>query len=258
MKVVILAGGLGTRLMEETEARPKPMVELGGKPILWHIMKIYSFYGINDFVICCGYKGYMIKEYFNNYFLHTSDVTFSINDNTMHLNQKNADSWKVSLIDTGENTQTGGRLKRVQSYVKDEEAFCFTYGDGLGDINIANVISFHKQHKKLATLTATRPQARYGALKFGPANRVVQFEEKPEGDGNWINGGFFILNPSVIDKIKDDQTSWEVDLLTSLAKEKQLFAYKHNGFWMPMDTLRDKVLLNKLWESGKAHWKIWK
>ncbi len=258
MKAVILAGGFGSRLSEETENKPKPMVEIGGKPILWHIMKIYSFYGINDFVICCGYKGYMIKEYFNNYFLHTSDVTFSINDNTMHLNQKNADSWKVSLIDTGENTQTGGRLKRVQSYVKDEEAFCFTYGDGLGDINIANVISFHKQHKKLATLTATRPQARYGALKFGPANQVVQFEEKPEGDGSWINGGFFILNPSVIDKIKDDQTSWEVDLLTSLAKEKQLFAYKHNGFWMPMDTLRDKVLLNKLWESGKAHWKIWK
>jgi glucose-1-phosphate cytidylyltransferase len=258
MKAVILAGGFGSRLSEETENKPKPMVEIGGKPILWHIMKIYSFYGINDFVICCGYKGYMIKEYFKNYFLHTSDVTFSINDNTMHLNQKNVDSWKVTLIDTGENTMTGGRLKRVQSYVKDEEAFCFTYGDGLGDINIANVISFHKQHKKLATLTATRPLARYGALKFGPANQVVQFEEKPEGDGNWINGGFFILNPSVIDKIKDDQTSWEVDLLTNLAKEKQLFAYKHNGFWMPMDTLRDKVLLNKLWESGKAHWKIWK
>jgi glucose-1-phosphate cytidylyltransferase len=258
MKAVILAGGFGSRLSEETENKPKPMVEIGGKPILWHIMKIYSFYGINDFVICCGYKGHTIKEYFNNYFLHTSDITFSINENTMHLNKKNADSWKVTLIDTGENTMTGGRLKQVQSYVKDEEVFCFTYGDGLGDINIANVISFHKQHKKLATLTATRPPARYGALKFGPANQVVQFEEKPEGDGNWINGGFFILNPRVIDKIKNDQTSWEVDLLTSLAKENQLFAYKHNGFWMPMDTLRDKVLLNKLWESGKAPWKIWK
>jgi glucose-1-phosphate cytidylyltransferase len=258
MKAVILAGGYGSRISEETEYKPKPMLEIGGKPILWHIMKIYSYYGINDFIICCGYKGYVIKEYFNNYFLHTSDVTFSMTDNIMKVNRTNAESWKVTLVDTGEKTMTGGRLKRVKNYVKDDEAFCFTYGDGLGNINIADVIAFHKRHGKLATLTATRPQARYGALKLGANDKVDYFEEKPEGDGSWVNGGFFVLNPGVIDKIKDDQTSWEHEPLTNLAKEKQLFAYKHPGFWMPMDTLRDKVFLNKLWDAGKAPWKSWK
>jgi glucose-1-phosphate cytidylyltransferase len=258
MKLIILAGGVGSRLSEETENKPKPMVEIGGKPILWHIMKIYSSYGINDFIICCGYKGYVIKEYFNNYFLHISDVTFSMQDNSIEVNRKNAESWKITLVDTGDNTMTGGRLKRVKSYVKDEELFCFTYGDGLGDINISKLVDFHKSHKKLATITATRPQARYGALTFGPNDQVQHFEEKPEGDGSWINGGFFVLHPSVINKIKDDQTNWEGEPLISLANEGQLYAYKHHGFWMPMDTLRDKIFLNKLWDSGKAPWMSWK
>ena len=258
MKAIILAGGLGTRLSEETDLKPKPMVEIGGKPILWHIMKIYSHYGINDFIICCGYKGYVIKEYFNNYFLHTSDVTFSMKDNIMEVNRSNAESWKVTVVDTGEKTMTGGRLKRVHNYVKDDEAFCFTYGDGLGNINIANLIAFHKSHGKLATLTATRPQARYGALKLGANDKVDHFEEKPEGDGSWINGGFFVLDPKVIDFIQDDQTIWEQKPLISLANEGQLFAYKHNNFWMPMDTLRDKVFLNELWHCDKAPWKNWK
>jgi len=258
MKLIILAGGVGSRLSEETEHKPKPMVEIGGKPILWHIMKIYSSYGINDFIICCGYKGYVIKEYFNNYFLHISDVTFSMQDNSIEVNRKNAESWKITLVDTGDNTMTGGRLKRVKSYVKDEELFCFTYGDGLGDINISKLVDFHKSHKKLATITATRPQARYGALTFGPNDQVQHFEEKPEGDGSWINGGFFVLHPSVINKIKDDQTNWEGEPLISLANEGQLYAYKHHGFWMPMDTLRDKIFLNKLWDSGKAPWMSWK
>jgi glucose-1-phosphate cytidylyltransferase len=258
MKAIILAGGLGTRLSEETDSKPKPMVEIGGKPILWHIMKIYSFYGVNDFIICCGYKGYVIKEYFKNYSLHTSDVTFSMNDNVMKVNRKHTESWRVTLVDTGEKTMTGGRLQRVKSYVKDDEAFCFTYGDGLGNINISDLIAFHKRHKKLATVTATRPQARYGALKLGINDQVDHFEEKPEGDSSWINGGFFVLHPKVIDFIKDDQTSWEKEPLNDLAKKGQLFAYKHNDFWMPMDTLRDKVLLNKLWGSDKAPWKIWK
>ena len=258
MKLIILAGGVGSRLSEETENKPKPMVEIGGKPILWHIMKIYSSYGINDFIICCGYKGYVIKEYFNNYFLHISDVTFSMQDNSIEVNRKNAESWKITLVDTGDNTMTGGRLKRVKSYVKDEELFCFTYGDGLGDINISKLVDFHKSHKKLATITATRPQARYGALTFGPNDQVQHFEEKPEGDGSWINGGFFVLHPSVINKIKDDQTNWEGEPLISLANEGQLYAYKHDGFWMPMDTLRDKIFLNKLWDSGKAPWMSWK
>jgi glucose-1-phosphate cytidylyltransferase len=257
MKAVILAGGFGSRLSEETENKPKPMVEIGGKPILWHIMKIYSYYGINDFIICCGYKGYVIKEYFNNYFLHTSDVTFSMPKNIMEVNRNNTESWKITLVDTGDKTMTGGRLKRVQNYLKDDEAFCFTYGDGLGNINITNLIAFHKSHGKLATLTATRPQARYGALKLGANDKVDYFEEKPEGDGSWINGGFFVLNPKVIDLIENDQTIWEHGPLIKLANKGQLFAYKHNNFWMPMDTLRDKFLLNELWETTKAPWKVW-
>ena len=257
MKAVILAGGLGSRLSEETENKPKPMVEIGGKPILWHIMKIYSAHGVNDFIICCGYKGYVIKEYFKNYFLHISDVTFSMENNSMKVHHNNAEPWKVTLVDTGENTMTGGRLKRVYSYIKNEDAFCFTYGDGVGNINISETITFHKKNNKLATVTATRPQARYGALQLGTNQQVHNFEEKPDGDGNWINGGFFILNPSIVKHLKDDQTTWEKEPLTSLAKDGELFAYKHQGFWMPMDTLRDKIMLNKLWNSDKAPWKIW-
>ena len=257
MKAVILAGGLGSRIAEETENKPKPMVEIGGKPILWHIMKIYSSYGINDFIICCGYKGYVIKEYFKNYFIHMSDVTFSMSDNSMKVHHNNAESWNVTLIDTGEHTMTGGRLKRIQSYIKDDDAFCMTYGDGIGNINISDLISFHKQHGKKATLTATRPSARYGALKLGPNNLVTHFEEKPDGDGSWINGGFFILHPSVINNIKEDNTIWEDEPLNKLASENQLFAFKHDGFWMPMDTLREKNILNKLWDGGEAPWKTW-
>ncbi len=257
MKVVILAGGQGSRLSEETENKPKPMVEIAGKPILWHIMKIYSYHGINDFIICCGYKGYIIKEYFNNYFLHMSDVTFSIKDNTMKINHNNSESWKVTLVDTGENTMTGGRLKRVKSYLQNEEAFCFTYGDGVGDVDVSKLILYHKNHKKLATLTATRPQARYGAITFGNNDQIKKFEEKPEGDGGWVNGGFFVLNPKVIDLIDGDQTSWEAEPLTNLAKEGQLFAFKHHGFWRPMDTLRDKIELNKLCHDSNAPWVKW-
>ena len=257
MKAVILAGGLGTRLSEETDTKPKPMVEIGGKPILWHIMKIYSTHGINDFIICCGYKGYLIKEYFKNYFLHQSDVTFEMQDNSMKVHQNNTENWKVTLVDTGENTNTGGRLKKVKEYIKDEKAFCFTYGDGLGDINISALIKFHKEHGKQATLTATRPPARYGALKFGPKNIIENFKEKPKGDGSWISGGFFVLTPSVIDLIKDDKTSWEKETLKVIAKNKQLYAFKHDGFWQPMDTLREKNLLNELWAKDNANWKIW-
>jgi len=258
MKAVILAGGLGTRISEETDLKPKPMVEIGNRPILWHIMKIYSSHGVNDFIICCGYKGYVIKEYFANYFLHMSDVTLNMTDNSMKVHNNNAEPWNVTLIDTGENTLTGGRLKRVQNYVKDEEAFCFTYGDGVGDVNISELISCHKKHGKLATLTATRPPGRYGALIINNNDHVEYFKEKPEGDGSWINGGFFVLNPSVIDRIKDDQTSWEGDPLIGLAKDGELLAYKHSGFWQPMDTLREKILLNDLWNNGKAPWKTWK
>lgn len=258
MKLVILAGGFGTRLSEETQIKPKPMIEVGGRPILWHIMKIYSSYGINDFIICCGYKGYIIKEYFKNYFLHTSDVTISTQNNVVEVIKKNSESWKITLVDTGENTMTGGRLKKVSSYLKNEEAFCFTYGDGVGNINISNLITFHKKHKRLATVTAVRPQARYGAITFGPDDQVDHFEEKPKGDGSWINGGFFVLHPDVISYIKDEQTRWENETLTILAKGGELFAFKHHGFWMPMDTLRDKILLNNLWNSGKAEWKTWK
>ena len=257
MKAVILCGGLGTRLSEETDLRPKPMVEIGGKPILWHIMKIYSAHGINDFVICCGYKGYMIKEYFKNYFLHHSNVTFQMKDNKMQVHQNNVEPWVVTLVDTGEKTMTGGRLKRVKEYVKDQEAFCFTYGDGLSNIDVSELIKFHKQHGKEATLTAVRPPGRYGALKFGSNDIVDYFQEKPEGDGSWVNGGFFVLNPVVIDRVKDDQSYWEKEPLSSLAKDKQLFAYKHNGFWQPMDTLREKIQLQELWSSGNAPWKTW-
>ena len=257
MKAVILAGGYGTRLAEVTEVLPKPMIEIGGKPILWHIMKIYSHYGVDDFIICCGYKGYFIKEFFRNYYLHQSDVTFQIKNNTMEVHNSNNEPWKVTLIDTGENTMTGGRLRKVKDYIKEEEAFCFTYGDGLADINISELIKFHKRHGKKATLTATVPPGRYGAIKFGANNFVQKFKEKPEGDGSWINGGFFVLNPSVIDLIDNDQTSWEEGPLNTLAKNKQLVAYKHNGFWQPMDTLREKNLLNKMWDEKNAPWKKW-
>jgi len=257
MKAVILAGGFGTRLSEETDLKPKPMVEIGQKPILWHIMKTYSAHGVNDFVICCGYKGYMIKEYFANYFLHMSDVTFCMKDNNMKVHQNNAEPWTVTLVDTGENTLTGGRLKRVYEHIKDEEAFCFTYGDGVGDVDVTQLIKHHKQHGKHATLTATRPPGRYGALVISDDDSVDHFEEKPDGDGSWINGGYFVLNPKVIERIKDDQTSWEGEPLSSLAQDGELSAFKHDGFWQPMDTLREKNLLNDLWESGKAPWKVW-
>lgn len=257
MKAVILAGGLGTRISEETDSKPKPMIEIGGKPILWHIMKIYSSYGVNDFVVCCGYKGYVIKEYFANYFLHMSDVTFDIQNNNMHIHQNKSEPWTVSLVDTGEETMTGGRLKRVKDYLKDESEFCFTYGDGVSDVNIGKLIKHHKKHGKKATLTATRPQARFGALKIGADNMINKFEEKPEGDQSWINGGFFVLNPSVIDVIDGDFTSWENEPLSKLANDGQLSAYIHDGFWQPMDTLREKNKLNELWISGKAPWKVW-
>lgn len=260
MKVVILAGGLGTRISEESEYRPKPMIEVGGRPILWHIMKIYSAHGINDFVICCGYKGYVIKEYFSNYFLHMADVTFNMKDNSINIHQANSEPWSVTLVDTGENTMTGGRLKRVYDYIKDEESFCFTYGDGVGDINISELIAFHKRHGKLATLTSTRPPGRYGALMFSENemyNQINSFKEKPEGEESWINGGFFVLNPEVVKRIDNDETSWEAGPLVSLAEDGELCAFKHSGFWQPMDTLREKNRLNQLWNSGIAPWKIW-
>jgi len=256
MKAVILAGGLGTRLSEETESRPKPMVEIGGKPILWHIMKIYSAHGINDFVICCGYKGYVIKEYFANYFLHMSDVTFNMCDNNMEVHNKRAEPWNVTLVDTGENSMTGGRLRRVADYVKDEESFCFTYGDGVGDINISETIKFHKEHGKAATLTATYPPGRFGALDI-QKQQVMSFKEKPKGDGAMINGGFFVLTPKVLDYLADDGTVWEQSPLMNLADDGELMAYEHHGFWQPMDTLRDKHKLEELWESGNAPWKNW-
>ena len=258
MKAVILAGGYGTRLSEETDIRPKPMIEIGGKPIIWHIMKVYSAHGINDFVICCGYKGYVIKEYFKNYYLHQSDVTFQIQENKVEVKNNNTEPWKVSLVNTGEDVKTGGRLKRVKEYIKDEEAFCFTYGDGLGDINITELVKFHKNHGKQATITATRPPGRFGALQFGPKDIVKSFQEKPDGDGSWINGGFFVLNPSVIDLIEDDQTSWEAEPLKNLSNNNQLYAFKHDKFWQPMDTLRDKRILDELWNKDQAPWKIWK
>ena len=257
MKAVILAGGLGTRLSEETNLRPKPMIEIGGRPILWHIMKTYSAHGVNDFVICCGYKGYMIKEYFANYFLHTSDITLRMADNSMEVHQSKAEPWTVTLDDTGADTQTGGRLRRVKEFVKEEKAFCFTYGDGVSDIDISALIQFHHNHGRPATVTATRPPGRYGAIKFGKDKIVDKFEEKPEGDGSWINGGFFILHPQVIERIAGDATSWEGGPLVGLAKDRQLSVYKHEGFWQPMDTLREKNQLNLLWENGRAPWKVW-
>lgn len=256
MKAVILAGGLGTRISEETALRPKPMVEIGGKPILWHIMKIYSAHGINQFVVCCGYKGYVIKEYFANYFLHMSDVTFDMEHNRMEVHQRYAEPWKVTMVDTGEETMTGGRLKRVADYVKDEEAFCFTYGDGVSDVNISELIAFHKAQNVKATLTATVPPGRFGALDLN-GHKVNGFREKPKGDGAMINGGFFVLSPKVIDYIGDDKTVWERDPLERLAEEGDLAAYPHHGFWQPMDTLRDKMHLEALWQSGQAPWKVW-
>ncbi|MFM5397030.1 glucose-1-phosphate cytidylyltransferase [Aeromonas enteropelogenes] len=256
MKAVILAGGLGTRLSEETVIKPKPMVEIGGKPILWHIMKMYSAHGINDFIICCGYKGYVIKEYFANYFLHMSDVTFHMAENRMEVHEKRAEPWNVTLVDTGDASMTGGRLKRVSEYVKDDEAFLFTYGDGVSDVDIKASIDFHKSHGKLATLTATYPPGRFGALDI-QNNQILSFKEKPRGDGALINGGFFVLSPKVIDLIDNDATTWEQEPLMALAEQGQLMAYEHGGFWQPMDTLRDKHYLEELWQKGKAPWKVW-
>lgn len=255
MKAVILAGGLGTRLSEETGSRPKPMVEIGGRPILWHIMKIYSHYGVQDFIICLGYKGYMIKEYFSNYFLHMSDVTIDIANNSMKVHQNNAEPWSVTLVDTGESTMTGGRLKRVRSYLNNE-TFCMTYGDGVGNVNIEALLAFHRTHGKMATLTATQPPGRFGALDLD-GSCIASFQEKPHGDGSWINGGFFVLETGVIDYIADDSSIWEKEPMERLAQKHQIHAFLHKGFWQPMDTLRDKVHLEELWNSGKAPWKIW-
>jgi glucose-1-phosphate cytidylyltransferase len=257
MKAVILAGGLGTRISEETYLKPKPMIEIGGKPILWHIMKIYSSHGINDFVICCGYKGYVIKEYFANYFLHMSDVTFDMASNKMDVHHRNAEPWRVTLIDTGDETLTGGRLKRVENFVKDDEAFCFTYGDGVADIDIIALINFHQQHGKLATVTAVQPPGRYGALNMD-GKKVFGFIEKPKGDGGKINGGFFILSPKCFGYIDGDTTSWEAGPLVRLAADGELVAFEHEGFWQPMDTLRDKNYLEELWLGSRAPWKSWK
>ena len=257
MKCVLLAGGLGTRLSEETGTRPKPMVEIGGKPILWHIMKIYSYYGINEFIICLGYKGYLIKEYFANYFLHMSDITFDMQNNQMQVHNQYAEPWKVTLVDTGDDSMTGGRLKRVESYIKDDEAFCFTYGDGVSDINITDLIQFHKNHGKLATLAAVSPPGRFGALNI-QNNMITSFKEKPKGDGIKINGGFFVLSPKVLDLIDNDKTIWEQNPLQDLATNGELCAFNHDGFWQPMDTLHDKNLLENLWQSANTPWKVWK
>lgn len=256
MKAVILAGGLGTRISEETHLRPKPMIEIGGRPILWHIMKSYSAHGVNEFLICCGYKGYLIKEYFANYFLHMSDVTFDMVANRMEVHEQKAEPWRVTLVDTGEGTMTGGRLLRVKEYLKDEEAFCLTYGDGVANVDISSSINFHKSHGKLATVTAVQPPGRYGALNL-LGRQVKGFTEKPRGDGGLINGGFFVLSPKVIDLIASDDTPWESEPLESLAANGQLMAFEHTGFWQPMDTLREKNLLEDLWGSGKAPWKQW-
>lgn len=257
MKAVILAGGLGTRISEETSIRPKPMIEVGGKPILWHIMKTYSHHGINDFVICCGYKGYVIKEYFANYFLHMSDVTFDMSKNSMEVHQQSAEPWRVTLVDTGEDTMTGGRLRRVASYLQEDEDFCFTYGDGVSDVNITKLIAFHRAHGLKATLTGTYPPGRFGALDIHADQRVTSFKEKPKGDGGLINGGFFVLSPEVIDLVEHDHVSWEREPLETLAESNQLKAFQHEGFWQPMDTLRDKNHLEDLWQTGKAPWKVW-
>lgn len=254
MKAVILAGGLGTRISEESISKPKPMIEIGGRPILWHIMKMYSAHGINDFIICCGYKGYVIKEYFANYFLHMSDVTIDMTNNSIEVHHKKAEPWKVTLVDTGEVTQTGGRLKRVADYIDDD--FCMTYGDGVGAVDISSSISFHKEHGKLATMTAVQPPGRFGALEI-EGTQINSFLEKPQGDGGWINGGFFVLNPKVLSLISGDEILWEKQPLESLARQGQLQSFFHSGFWQPMDTLRDKNHLEELWASGKAPWKFW-
>jgi glucose-1-phosphate cytidylyltransferase len=256
MKTVILAGGLGTRISEETHLKPKPMVEIGGRPILWHIMKMYSTHGINDFVICCGFKGYVIKEYFANYFLHMSDVTFDMSENRMEVHHQKAEPWRVTLVDTGEDTMTGGRLKRVAEYVRDEQDFCFTYGDGVSDVDIRALITFHRTHRRLATVTAVSPPGRYGALERD-GDVVTGFAEKPRGDGGLINGGFFVLSPKCLDYIDSDATPWESSPLMRLSHERQLGAFEHRGFWQPMDTLREKNLLEDLWQSGQAPWKTW-
>ncbi|MDD5218588.1 MAG: glucose-1-phosphate cytidylyltransferase [Candidatus Omnitrophica bacterium] len=255
MKAVILAGGMGTRLSEETEAVPKPMVLIGGKPMLWHIMKIFSHYGIQDFIICCGYRGYVIKEYFANYFLHMSDVTFDMENNKMEVHQKHGEPWRVTLVDTGEKSMTGGRLKRVAEYVG-HKTFCMTYGDGLSDVNLRKLLQFHKKNKWLASVTAVQPPGRFGSLTVR-GSKVAQFDEKAPGDGGWINGGFFVLEPGVMKYIRDDTTVWERDSMVGLVRDKQLGAFKHDGFWQAMDTLRDKVYLEKLWQSGHAPWKVW-
>jgi glucose-1-phosphate cytidylyltransferase len=256
MKAVILAGGLGTRISEETHLKPKPMIEIGGKPILWHIMKIYSAHGIQDFIVCCGYRGYLIKEYFANYFLHMSDVTFDMAKNEMKVHQQHAEPWRVTLVDTGENTMTGGRLLRVADYVRDDDAFCFTYGDGVSDVDIRQQIEFHAKHGKLATITAVQPPGRYGTLIMD-GGAVRSFVEKPKGDGGWINGGFFVLSPKCLEYIEGDHSSWEGKPLDDIAAAGEMMAYEHRGFWLPMDTLRDKNRLEDLWTSEKAPWKCW-
>jgi glucose-1-phosphate cytidylyltransferase len=256
MKAVLLAGGLGTRFAEETSLRPKPMIEIGGRPILWHIMKIYAANGVTDFIVCCGYKGYVIKEYFANYFLHMSDVTFDMSANRMTVHSQRAEPWKVTLVDTGDNAMTGGRLLAVRDHLRDEDAFCFTYGDGVGDIDIAASIAFHQAHGKDATMTVATPPGRFGAVRMDGPN-VLQFQEKPDGDGGVINAGFFVLSPRVIDRIADETTTWEQEPLKGLARDGQLQAFRHGGFWQPMDTLRDKVHLEQLWASGKAPWRVW-
>lgn len=256
MKAVILAGGLGTRISEETHLKPKPMIDIGGRPILWHIMKIYSAHGVNDFVICCGYRGYVIKEYFANYFLHMSDVTFDMENNRMEVHERKSEPWRVTLVDTGEDTMTAGRLRRVAPYLEGEESFCFTYGDGVADVDVTALIAFHRQHGREATVTAVRPPGRFGSL-LREGESVRGFVEKPRGDGGWINGGFFVLSPRAIRRIAGDHISWEGEPIASLAADDQLRAYEHTGFWQPMDTLRDKVQLEELWDSGKAPWKMW-
>ncbi|MEK7393908.1 MAG: glucose-1-phosphate cytidylyltransferase [Fibrobacterota bacterium] len=256
MKAVILAGGMGTRISEESAIKPKPMIEIGGKPILWHILKMYSAHGINDFVICLGYKGYVIKEYFANYFLHTSDVTFDMKDNSMEIHQRHAEPWSVTLVDTGEKSMTGGRIKLIKPYVENDDIFCLTYGDGVSNVDITKSIKFHKAHGKLATLTGVQPPGRFGALDID-GTAIRSFQEKPNGDGSWVNGGFFVCSPEVIDTIAGDSTTWEREPLEALSRSGQIDAYTHDGFWQPMDTLRDKVYLEELWQSGKAPWKVW-
>jgi len=256
MKAVILAGGLGTRISEETHLKPKPMIEIGGNPILWHILKIYSHHGFNDFIVCCGYKGYMIKEYFSNYLLHVSDITVRIDINRVEIHRRNADPWNITLVDTGEQTMTGGRIKRIREYLSNEP-FCLTYGDGVGNVDISRLLEHHQRTGLEATLTAVQPPGRFGALEFNDDGTVHAFQEKPQGDGGWINGGFFVLEPSVIERIEGDHTLWEQEPLASLARDGQLAAYRHHGFWQPMDTLRDRLHLEELWSTGKAPWKVW-